>query len=297
MSRKGTYYLGRVVKTGALRNDDIKSALRWPESVTRYGSAWTFIDLRELSDGGSSYYFGRLGKYDPDGEVSVVDPHKHKETTQRQPNITRASSPFIYVPEYSGIAFLHVSNQIEYSTFMNRWAEVINASHHQVLARCDVDPIADLRSFARKLKSLDGIYRVSATVSPPNPLFGPLWEDLKDYLKSRNTDRMKVEEDSSQSLPLDTNLPEHVAGIVSQSKVQPYLPGALPIGDAAILMAADGYGKGYVRGKQGDEVIVIRTAETVRNFSFSRDPDPEELYRKTVGILERIKEERHMEHD
>lgn len=297
MARKGSYYLGRVVKTGALQTNDIKAALRAPESVTRYGSAWTFLDVRELTDGRSSYFFGRLGKYDPDGEVSVVDPYEHKETTQRQPNMTRASSPFLYVPEYSGVSFLHVSNQIEYNTFMNRWAEVVNASHHQLLARCDVDPITDLRSFARKLKSLDGIYRVSATVSPPNPLFGPLWEDLKNYLKSRNTDRMKVEEDSSESEPLDTDLPEHVAGIVRQSIDQPYTPDPLPIGDAAILMAADGYGKGYVRGKQGDEFVVIRTTETVRNFSFSRDPDPEELYKKTVGILERIKEERHMEHD
>ncbi|ABI56481.1 hypothetical protein ACN2MM_06310 [Alkalilimnicola ehrlichii MLHE-1] len=297
MARKGTYYLGRVVKTGALETADIKAALRAPESITRYGSAWTFLDVRELSDGRSSYFFGRLGKYDPDGEVSVVDPEQHKETTQRQPNITRASSPFLYVPEHSGLSFLHVSNQIEHTTFMNRWAEVINASHNQLLARCDVDPIADLRSFARKLNGLDGIYRVSATVSPPNPLFGPLWEDLKNYLKSRNTDRMKVEEDSSQREPLDTDLPEHVQGIVQQSADKPYAPGSLPIGDAAILMAADGYGKGYVRGKQGDDVVIIRTSETVRNFSFARDPEPEELYRKTAAILERIKEERHMEHD
>lgn len=296
MPRKGTYYLGRVLKTGALQSSDIAAALRAPESITRYGSAWTFLDVQELTDGRSTYFFGRLGKYDPDGEVSVVDPDEHKETKQRQPNMTRASSPFLYVPEHSGLSFLHVSNQIDYTTFMNRWAEVINASHKQLLAQCDVDPIVDLRSFSAKLSGLDGIYRVSATVSPPNPLFGPLWEDLKEYLESRNTDRMKVEEDSSESVPLNTNLPEHVEGIVQQTKEDPYTPGPLPVGDAGILMAADGYGKGYVRGKQGEDVVIIRTSETVRNFSFTRDPDPDKLYRKTLAILERIKEERHMEH-
>lgn len=107
---------------------------------------------------------------------------------------------------------------------------------------------------------------------------------------------MKVEEDSGHGTPIDTDLAEHVQGMLDQAVDRPYEPDPLPIGDAAILMAADGYGKGYVRGKQGEDFIVIRTSETVRNFSFVRDPEPEDLYRKTVEILERIREERHMEH-
>lgn len=296
MARKGTYYLGRVLKTGALETEHIKSALRKPESIQRYGSAWTFVDVREFSDGRSSYFFGRLVKYDPKAEVSVVDPVQGREVKQSEPNMTRASSPFVYVPDHSGISFLHVSNQIEYKSFMSRWAEVVNSSHHQILSQCDIDPIADLRSFSKKLNALDGIYSVSASVSPPNPMFGPLWEDLKKYLEDRRTDRMKVEEDSDQSTPLDTDLPEHVQGILNQTSDRPYSPEPLPIGDAAILMAADGYGKGYVRGKQGEDFVIIRTSETVRNFSFSRDPSPEDLYKKTVEILEHIKEERHMDH-
>ncbi|MGC9423936.1 hypothetical protein, partial [Vibrio sp.] len=45
MARKGTYYLGRVVKTGVLDTDHIKASLRSPNSVLRYGSAWTFVDV------------------------------------------------------------------------------------------------------------------------------------------------------------------------------------------------------------------------------------------------------------
>jgi len=296
MARNGTYYLGRIVKTGALETEHIKDSLRTPNSIERYGSAWTFVDVQELSDGRSTYFFGRLVKYDPKGEVSVVDPTQRKEVRQSEPNITIASSPFVYVPEFQGISFLHISNQIEYSTFMSRWAEVINASHQQLLSECAVDPITDLRSFVRKLQSLDGIYRVSASVSPPNPMFGPLWKELKEYLENRRTDRMKVEEDSGRSSPIDTDLADHVQGILDQSDSKPYNPKPLPIGDAAILMAADGYGKGYVKGKQGEDFIVIKTSETVRNFSFLRDPDPQKLYRKTVELLDRIREERHMEH-
>lgn len=296
MAKKGTYYLGRVVKTGTLGTDHIKASLRSPNSVLRYRSAWTFVDIQELTEGRSTYFFGRLVKYDPKGEVAVVDPEQRKEVRQSEPNMIIASSPFVYVPEYQGLSFLHVSNQIEYSVFMKRWAEVVNASHHQILAECTVDPIVDLRSFVRKLQSLDGIYRVSASVSPPNPMFGPLWKELKDYLEKRRTDRMKVEEDSGQGTPIDTDLAKHVQGILDQSEERPYEPEPLPIGDAAILMAADGYGKGYVKGKQGDAFIIIRTSETVRNFSFPRDPEPQDLYRKTVEILERIREERHMDH-
>jgi hypothetical protein len=296
MPRKGTYYLGRVVKTGALETKHIISALKSPNSISRYNSAWTFVDVEEFSHHNDVFFFGRLVKYDPAAQVPIVDPEKRRQVMQSEPNMTRASSPFVYIPAFQGLSFLHISNQIEYMAFMSRWAEIINASHHEILSHCDVDPIADLRSFVNKLKALDGIYRVSATVSPPNPMFGPLWADLKDYLVQRKTDRMKIDEDSDQLNPITTNLAEHVEGILDQTEEKPYRPNALPIGDAAILMAADGYGKGFVRGKQGEDFTVIRTSETVRNFSFSRDPEPHDLYQKTVEILIKIREERHMEH-
>jgi hypothetical protein len=48
---------------------------------------------------------------------------------------------------------------------------------------------------------------------------------------------------------------------------QKFLSKTIPIGDAAILMAADGYGSGYVKGKQDDVMVVIKTSETLRNYS------------------------------
>lgn len=297
MARKGTYYLGRIIKIGSLETKHIKSALRSPQSITAYGSAWTFVDVEEYSDGRTVYFFGRLAKYDPDAEVSVVDPAVSKEIKQSEPNLTKASSPFVYIPDYSGISFLHVSNKIEYRTFMARWSDVINRSHGEVLSSCSVDPIADIRSFAKKLASLDGIYSISATVSPPNPLFGPLWKHLKCYLEERRSDRMRVEEHSGEHQPLATELPKHVKGVAEQTTQGTYAPSEpLPIGDAAILMAADGYGTGQVRGKAGKDTIAVKTSETVKNFSFERNPDPEELYRKTAEVLQKIAEERHMEH-
>lgn len=296
MAGKGTYYLGRVIKTGNLSSKDIERAIQAPRSVDRYGSAWTFLDVQPFSDRAVPYIFGRLAKYDPKAEVPVVDPARHEEVWRPEPNMTKAASPFVYIPEYAGVAFLHVSNKLEYKAFLNRWSEIVNASHAQLLAQCDIDPITDLRTFAKKLQSLDGIYRVSGKVRPPNPLFGPLWESLKEYLSGRNTDKMSVQEESAADEPLNSQLPEHVQGILDQTQDQPYRPDWVPIGDAAILMAADGYGTGHVRGRRDGDFIIIRTSETVRNFAFSRDPEPEELFEKAYEIFRQIEVERHMEH-
>jgi hypothetical protein len=297
MARKGTYYLGRVIKVGYVETKDIVSAILNPIPIGRRGVAWTFINVREVSDGKGSFVYGLLSKYSPDAEVRIVDPSRKMEVTQHEPNLSVATSPFVYIPEYAGIAFLHVSNHIEYKTFFGRWCDVVRASMKGIFMDVEIEPITDLRTFAIKLKNLDGIYQISATVSPPNPLFGPLWKGLKEYLDERRSGRMKIEEESTSQEPISTDLPEHVGEIVSQTKDRPYDPEPLPIGDAAILMAADGYGAGFVRGKQGDEMIVIKTSETVRNFRFAREPEPMELYYRAAAIFQRISEERHMEHD
>lgn len=288
--------MGRIVKTGSLETAHIISALRNAQSITRRNIGWTLVDVQELVDGRTPYIFGRLTKYDPKAEVSIMDPARRIEIKQQEPNLIQAYSPFVYIPEYSGISFLHVSNHIDYTSFMRRWSDVINASHGQILAQCDVEAITDLRSFSIRLRSLEGIYKMSSTVSPPNPMFGPLWKNLKDYLGDRNAARMKVEENSEGGKPLKTCLADHVEGILNQTADRPYETQPLPVGDAAVLMAADGYGQGYVRGKLHDEFVTVRTSETVQNFQLERKPDPEVLYRKTAEALQRVQEERQMEH-
>ena len=71
----------------------------------------------------------------------------------------------------------------------------------------------------------------------------------------------------------------------------------LDIGDAAILMAADGYGSGYVKGKKGGDFITIRTSETIKNFTFLKDVKPEKLFEKAYNLFKKIKNDRHMKHD
>jgi hypothetical protein len=217
---------------------------------------------------------------------------------QQEPNLRVASSPFVYIPDYSGVAFLRVSNQIEEWHFTDHFARIVEETHLGFFVECQLNLIADLKTFAVKLRSLSGIYRISAKVVPPNPSFGPLWKPLREYIKKRRSGQMVVREDSKSQEPLNTDLPAIVEKVANQSENEPYIPvEELPIGDAAVLMAADGYGTGHIKGQQEGAVVVIRTTDTNRNFSFDKEPIAEELFAEAVEIFERIKRERHMEHD
>lgn len=297
MAKKGTYYAGRVLKLGTLNQSSLMEALRYPESIRYRGNAWTFTDIQEYKELHHHYIFGRLSKYSPKGEVGVVDEKTRSEKKQIEPNLLVASSPFVYIPEHSGIAFLHVSNNIENQTFIKRFSEIIEATHKNFFIDCDIELVSDLKTFSAKLASLDGIYKIDARVSPPNPLFSPLWKHLEHYLRSRNTDRMTIVEDAPTSEPLHTDLPSIVEAASRQTENKPFTPDApLAIGDAAILMAADGYGSGTIRGKRDNETIVIKTSETALNFSHDKTPIPMDLYTRALKIFKKIQEQRHMEH-
>ncbi len=297
MARKGTYYLGRVLKLGRLDQHKLIEAIKEPVSVEYRSNSWTFIDVKEQKDNLSHYIFGRLSKYKPKGEVIVVNTKNRTEETQIEPNLRVASSPFIYLPDHSGIAFLNVSSKIDHETFMRIFCEIVEETHSRFFIKCDIELVSDLRGFASKLSALDGVFNVNANVSPPNPMFGPLWEELKDYLIDRNTDRLQIFEESPESEPLNTSLPEHIQRAAEQTENQSYVTDEpIPIGDAAILMAMDGYGHGAVRGKLEDKMVVIKTSDTAKNFIFNTDPEPSELYLKVKEIFDRIKAKRHLEH-
>jgi hypothetical protein len=255
MARQGTYYTGRVLKLGVLDQEKLLDAIKNPTSVIYRGNAWTFIDVDEYKQAGHHYIFGRLSKYVPEGEVGVVDESTRSERKQLEPNLLVASSPFVYIPGHSGIAFLNVSGQIEVRAFIRRFCEIIEKTHHSFFVDCDIELVTDLKTFAAKLLSLQGIFKIQARISPPNPLFSPLWEPLEKYLRDRNTDRMTIIEDAPESEVLKTNLPKLVEEAASQTEEAPFVPEVeIPVGDAAILMAADGYGSGVIRGRRDGEV-------------------------------------------
>lgn len=68
------------------------------------------------------------------------------------------------------------------------------------------------------------------------------------------------------------------------------------ITDAALLMSADGYGRGKVVGESEGVEVIIRTTETKKSFLHAKEPEPEELAKDTRDHFIRISKERDMEH-
>ena len=125
---------------------------------------------------------------------------------------------------------------------------------------------------------------LQAKVRPPNPLFGPCWQSLRDYIKKRNLDEISINEESEQGVK--TNLAEIAEIILKREekpedivkKMEPLMGG---VGDAAVLMAADGYGKAKVIGTEGTNIIVIRTSENQKSFLLEKEPG-KEIFFKTA---------------
>ncbi|MBF0246669.1 MAG: hypothetical protein HQL36_01135 [Alphaproteobacteria bacterium] len=280
-----------------MNQDLLLNSFKSPASIIFRGNAWTFLDVQYLDISNQQFVFGKLSKYAPEGEVEVVDVNTHSKKTQAEPNLLVASSPFVYIPNHSGLCFLRVPNIIEEHTFIRRFCEIIERTNHDFFVECDVDLVSDLKKFYAKLSSLDKVFRIQAHVSPPNPLFGPLWESLKQYLDKRNTDHLHIVEDAPEGESLNTSLKDLVLSATSELSDRQYTdPENVPIGDAAILMAADGYGKGKVKGSKEGNLVVISTSETSLSFTFDKTPDPHKLFQKALKIFEKVKEDRHMEH-
>lgn len=291
--RKGRYYLGRVVKIN-LDQDSLMNAIANAPIITIGKFDWTITDIEDNRGAELPYIFGKLSKYAKDGHAKVIDEVSRSQINADVPNLLEASSSFVYLPEFSGIAFLHVWNGIQEDVFPRRFKSVIEAAFDGFMVACDVEPISDYRAFTSRLKKLSHFTEFSATVYPPNPLFGRLWGSLNEYINSRNASEVAVKEQSSKPKGLKSKIVELMDRIMESPD---YEPDEVPaIGDAAILMAADGYGRGKVVGFEGGDEVVIKTSDTQKSFLHEKEPDPDELAVKAKSQFDKVSNERDMMH-
>jgi len=298
-SRRARYYLGRVVKGGVLDAEKFIKALHKPASVLKSNYSWTITKCRVFGPTAKpKYVYARLAKYEPEGKIAKVDTAMHDEIDAEVDNKLIASSPFVYIPQYSGIAYQHIWNSIQQEVFVRRFSEIIIETFQKFFVKCEIDPITDYRTFIKRLIELEHINKLSATVSPPNPLFGILWKELKEYLKSRDIDELSIAEEGKKEKHLRTNLIELINLFIDKKGEEAVnkLAEKVAIGDAAVIMAADGYGRAKLEGIKGNHIIIIRTSENMKSFLFEKDPDPEELYEQAKALFEEINKERYMEH-
>lgn len=291
---KGRYYLGRVVKAGQLDQARLMDALIEASSLTIGKFNWTITDVVDSRRDQPAFVFGRLAKFLAEGHITVVDTRTKAQAEAAVPHLLVASAPFVYLPEFSGIAYLHVWNEIQEDLFARRFKSIIEATYDNFFVDCSIEPIADYRAFSAKLKELDLITEIVAKVHPPNPLFGKIWKPLRDYLAARNATEVSIRENQEMGGGLNTRVTAHLDAILQNPEYEPAEEPA--IGDSALLMAADGYGMGKVTGTHENQEITIRTSDTQKSFVHRKEPTPSDLAVEAHKRFTRVSQERRLEH-
>ncbi len=300
MPTNARYYMSRVIKVGQLDNEKIIAAIQNPLYVQTRGNRYTFTDFQRfgtVSD--TKGIFARLAKYKPEGAVEIVRPETHAVGREEIENLIEASSPFVYLPEFSGIAYKHVWNTLPREQFERAFCELIDASQQGFFVRCEMEAITDLRTFVARLARLDRVIELQATVKPPNPLFGPCWKSLNDYMKKRQLEEVHIKEEAPSGIL--TNIAQIALAVESANAppdtlhqmMEPLLEG---VGDAALLMAADGYGRGKVVGIEQTRTVTIRTSENQKSFLHAKEPTPEELFKVAHEEFSKINDDRQLTH-
>jgi len=219
MASSARFYLARVIKIGNLTTEGIIKATREPSFVALRGIRYTFTDFQQFGpDNKPRGVFARLAKYRPEGAVEVVHHDVHASGQEPIENLIEATSPFVYLPEFSGIAYKHVWNLLERNQFSRAFCELIEASQDKFFIKCELEPVTDIRTFVSRLAKLEKIIRLQAIVKPPNPLFGPCWESLKEYLEKRKLQEVSIREEAPQGISTQIS---QIAAAISNGEATP----------------------------------------------------------------------------
>jgi hypothetical protein len=299
MGKQVRYYLARIMKRGNLTAESIVTAMRDPVTAEYRGTRYSFIDFEAISISGHTVgFYAKLAKYKQQGAVGIVREEQHTSAEAEVRNLIDAACPFVYIPEFSGLAYRHVWNKFPSDQFERVFKELIESKYDKFFVGCDIEPIADLRTFVTRLLKISHITELSATVSPPNPLFAPCWKSLGDYLRKRKLAEIQIKEQATAGI--ETRLKEIAEAVLMEQSagrlvelMEPLLDG---VGDAALLMAADGYGHARIKGVENNHEVIIRTSDDQRSFLFDSDPNPQHLFDMTYEALQNINQERGLKH-
>lgn len=173
MPSTAKYYVGRLLKMGNLTTDSVIAAIEEPVVIQRGNYLFTFTNVSYVRDVAEHpFVFGRLAKFAAEGEIEVVEPDRHVATAAGVPNLLYASSPFVYVPAFSGLAYQHIWNRLERSQFEKAFADLVVEKYQGLFVEAKVEPVADLRTFVQRISTMELIFMLEAKVHPPNPLSG-----------------------------------------------------------------------------------------------------------------------------
>ncbi len=300
MSKQYRYYLGRITKGGVLTTDELIEAIVDPVIIRKKEYSYTFTNM--YYDKKNNYVFGKLVKYMPVGEVETIEPDEHKESSMLIQHKKESSSPFVIILDHMGIAYPHIWNALPKEQFEKYFCELICEKYDNLMVSCNIEPIVDLRTFIERVSTIDIVHSISATVVPPNPLFGPVWKELKDYMEKRESGELSISEKSKRSDGLKTKLVSFMKSVLTmkdkseEERISLLENQQYGISDAATLMAADGYGRAKIEGLSNNEKIIIKTKDNQKSFLYDKEPDNEEFFNLVKEELLKINQERYLEH-
>lgn len=298
MARSVNYFLSRLNKGEFLTIPKVLEALKKAKPITSREYSWTVVDVAEADvtyyGKKHPYLAGKLVKYDPNAVVDTVDEMAKKTKVQSEPNLQSARSLFVYFPDEAVFAHQHVWNQIRASDFRAHIANIITTYFSGFFADCDLKSLGDANRFVAKLADLKDISEIKANISPPNPLYSPLWDELKRYLGSRKLKRMAIKEVGSAKTSIPTQLPQIVKSFEDAISKAPNSPA--PLGDAAVLMAVDGYGNAQITGKRDGSTVVVKTTDNAIQIQLDSDITPAQLAEAAIKEVVKVNTSRKLRH-
>jgi len=298
MPRNAAYFLARVTKAGQLDEAKLQEALTSPVVIKRGEFCYTFSAVVKIESGRGGFLHGRLVKFRSEGTVQSVRPKQNAVVDTEVPNLFDVGCQFIYIPRHSGVAYRPASSKLSRERFLGLFGALVEEKFNKFFVTCTLEPLSDVERFAARLKQLERILRIDVTVRPPNPLFGPAWEQIGKDLKARKAAELKIAESCAEGEGLDSPVARIASDLSSPRTGDAGVPtiGHVSVADAAILMAADGYGEGSVTGESEGKAVVIRTRDSQVSISVAPDVDPQAVFEAVDELFASVAAKRGLRH-
>lgn len=302
MGRRTKFFVGRMHKPDDITWPDFLHLTQNSKTLNETLKKWAITDLSTfVSERGESFWHGHLTCYDSSGQVSVVDEDARKHASAPQPNLILASAPFVFLPDEAAIAYAPGIGRFSESLFRAKFCQVLGATRNSPLDEFEINVISDVRSFIERLGTVVEVTSIGVELLPPNPLYSVYWKPLFEYLSQRRLRKLRLEErvrkgesipTELKSLKLPALSPKAWEGedddkIVADSlQEEPTNQPNQTVGpskvssqtDAALLMAADGYGDGTVSGlDMRRKPITIHTRSSAMTVMVPSPPAPQQI--------------------
>ena len=273
-SRIHTFFFGRFNILGVWEDKRtfIFDGLSTDELEQRGKFKYGFFEIEEIVFESQLFVFGRLVKYKPLLEGEIVDEDRHELSSDGLPYGVVAKSEFILHYKSGVIAFRPVSNRLSASQFRDIFAALFEATHHKFFVDAEVESVDEDLAIEEAFTRFRTISRVSVDLHPTNPSNREIYDRVAKRLKRLQAKRLRQTVEAS----------ENSDGLNRDE---------LREDDTyrGLLMAVDGYGRGYIQGviDEGRKVTIYTDDSPVKKEVIPSE-DPTDVLHQLIPVFRRI---------